>query len=154
VAANLPDAIVGPRPRVADPVEDVAEDGPELVGDSVAAHAVEVERVHQLAVHVELELPLGRVADSHRRRAAVTLEVVGGLLVGLACGADAVEHLLWLIAPVELAHTAVGEEGYEVMDLGVSAEWRGRAHGEGRVADPRVAVVPVAIAADLLGQAE
>ena len=41
----------------------------------VAVLVVEIHRVHELAVDVELELVVGAVADAHRRRAGVPLEV-------------------------------------------------------------------------------
>ena len=50
-------------------------DRPEAVGVG------EVDRVHGFAVDVELQLVGGAVADAHRARAAVALEVVEHLLV-------------------------------------------------------------------------
>ena len=68
-------------------------------------------------------------------------------LVELALAADAV-HDLELVVP--LGH--VGDEGEEVLRLPVEAERVQRPQRERRVADPRVAVVPVALAARRLGQ--
>ena len=79
-AARLPDPLVGLVPVLADPVHDPYDRDPGVVVERRSVLVVEVERVDELAVDVELEL-LGRaVADPHRRRAAVALEVVEDLL--------------------------------------------------------------------------
>jgi len=48
---------------------------PAVVPDRGGVLVVQVHRVHQLAVDVELELRIGPVADPHRPRAAVAVEV-------------------------------------------------------------------------------
>src|SRR5438105_9931642 len=52
---------------------------------------VQIDRVHQFAVDVELELLASAVADAHRARAAVALQVVEGLLGHLVPAVDAIQ---------------------------------------------------------------
>ena len=54
---------------------------------------VEVDRVHELAVDVELELPGRGVADPHRRRAPVAVQVAQLPLGQLGAPVDAVHDL-------------------------------------------------------------
>src|SRR6516162_1762513 len=54
---------------------------------------IQIDRVHQFAVDVELELLASAVADAHRARAAVALQVVEDLLGQLVPTVDAVHDL-------------------------------------------------------------
>ena len=65
-AAHFPDAFVLSFPVVAKPVDEAAQAQPAVVADGFDVFVVEINRVHQFAVDVELELPVGRVADSNR----------------------------------------------------------------------------------------
>ena len=58
-----------------------------------AVHARLVQHVHHLAVDVELELLVRRVADPHRPRAGVPRQPVELLLGDAALAADPVEDL-------------------------------------------------------------
>ena len=66
-APHLPDALVFSLPVLAHVVEQPAEMLPQLVGNRPAVLVREVHRVHELAVDVELELFVRRVADPDRR---------------------------------------------------------------------------------------
>ena len=149
-AAHLPDALVGLRPVVAHPVGEAAQVLPEVVADRGAVLVVEVDGVHQLAVDVELELLHRAVADAHRARALVAGEVLEHRLLAHGLAADVV-HDLQGPRLVQLA-AALGEPLHEVAGLLGEADPHERVDGEGRVADPHVAVVPVADAAEVLGQ--
>ena len=92
-AADLPDALVGLIPVLADPVDDPRQVHPGLVRDGRGVLVVEVDRVDQLAVDVELELVGGPVPDPHRTRASVALEVVEDLLRQLGAAVDPVHDL-------------------------------------------------------------
>jgi hypothetical protein len=48
---------------------------PEVVADGGAILIVEVDRIQHLAVYVKLELAVGSVAQTHRPRPAVALEM-------------------------------------------------------------------------------
>ena len=63
-AAHLPDALVGLVPVVAHPVDDSGEVHPRPVRDRVRVVVVDVDRVDQLAVDVELERVGPGVSDS------------------------------------------------------------------------------------------
>ena len=110
-------------------------------------------RVEQHPPHVVLVLVVRAVADAHRPGAAVAGEVVERVLGEVGLAADAVHDL-----EVEAARRRVDrrqrlEHEREVLErLPVEAEVVQRAQHERGVADPRVAVVPVALAARRLGQ--
>ena len=75
LAADLPDAAVALAP-VGDRLLDLArEDGPRALGQLVAVLRVDVDRVQQRAPDVVLVLVVGGVADAHRLRVLVALEV-------------------------------------------------------------------------------
>jgi len=64
--AGSPDAVVLSLPVVADPVDQAPQRNPQVVGDQRAVLVVQVDRVQELAVDVELELADGIVADPDR----------------------------------------------------------------------------------------
>ncbi len=61
---------------------------------------VEVDRVHQLAIDVQLQLVVGAVADPDRTRAAIAVQVIQGLLGQVA-------------SPVYPVHQLQGAVGFE-----------------------------------------
>jgi hypothetical protein len=101
-----------------------------------------------------LQLAGGAVPDPHRARGAVSIQVCELFLVQLVGAVDAVHDLqragavAWSGGQRERV-----AEGVERSRFGGESEPGERADREGEVAHPRVAVVPVALAADLLGQA-
>ena len=150
LAAHLPDArvLLAPAPR-----RRVGQVGDEawISGMQVAEPlAVEVQRVEQLAVDVELGLVPGAVADAHRARVAPAAQVRQLALGQVVLAADPVHDL-----QRALARPAAGRARHERDELlrlvGAGADVE-RLEREARVADPREAVVPVALAADGLGQ--
>ena len=109
---------------------------------------MQVDRVQQRAPDVVLLLLVGGVADPHRPRAARSPR--GGraiVLVELALAVEAVHDLQLLLAGGD-----VGDEVEEVVGLPLEAQRQQRPQHERRVADPAVAVVPVALALRRLGQ--
>jgi hypothetical protein len=129
-------------------VDLLAEDLPRRLGQPVARLRVQVDRVEQAPPHVVLLLGVGAVAHADRLGVLVAVEVQQHLLGQRLLAADAVHDL----------HLAVGlrgdvaDEVEEVVGLLVEAQRVEAPEHEGRVADPRVAVVPVALAAGGLGQ--
>ena len=152
-AAHLPDALVGLAPVLAHPVDQPDDVHPRVVRDRRAVLVVQVHRVHQLAVDVELEVRVGGVADAHRARAHVALEVRQRLLGQLVAAVDAVHDLQRAVGLRAPAQRAIIQRMNAAASSRV-AEPHEAVEREGRVADPRVAVVPVAHAADVLGQPE
>ena len=126
---------------------------PGVVIDGAAVLVVDVDRVDQLPVDVELELGGRLVAHAYGTRPTVTLQVVELLLLQVGAAVHAVHDP----QPVDLARLhlaeAVGQPLHELLGRVVESEQEQRVEREGRVADPRVAVVPVSRAADLLGEA-
>src|SRR5262249_37609128 len=153
-AARLPDAFVGPVPVLADPLDHVGDRLPALVRDALAPEPLgDVRRVDQLTVDVELKLMRCAVADADGRGTLVSLEMVERLFRKLAASVDAV-HELQRSVPVAVGRVeAAGEEAGEGLGLVREAESQERVERERGVADPRVAVVPVARAAELFGEA-
>ena len=83
-AADFPDALVGLMPVVAEPVEVAGDLLPVVVGHELPVAGqcellVEVDRVDELAVDVELQLAGGSVSDADRTGTGVALEVIEGL---------------------------------------------------------------------------
>src|SRR6185312_2601766 len=103
------------------------------------------------AVHVELRLVPRAVADPHRSAVAVTRQRHQLVLRDEALAADAV-HDLQALADREAAGGGRGEEVEERGRLERAPAGREGTNGEAGVTHPGVTVVPVADAADLLGQ--
>ena len=92
-----------------------------------------------------LALVIGAVTDTHRTGAVVAGKVVQFLLDQFPFTADGVHHLQWLaLAVVGAGH--IGDEGEEVVGLAVQAQRVETPQREGGIPDPRVAVVPIALA--------
>src|SRR5262245_63499309 len=100
---------------------------------------MEVERVEYRAPDVVLVLAIGVVADAYGARALVAAQVVERALRELRLAVDPVHDL----QPPLLGLGDVGEEVEVVVRLPVEAEAVEAPQHERRVADPRVAVVPV-----------
>ena len=113
---------------------------PQPLGDVVAFLGVQVHRVEDRSVHVVLALVVGAVADPHRARVLVALEVIERRLLELPVAPDPVHDLQ---RPVLVA-LQVGEVLHEVVRLPVQSERVQPPQRERRVAHPAVAVVPVA----------
>ena len=148
IAAHLPDPTVGLAPALERLLHLALDDRPQPVGKLVARFRVEVDRVEHRAPHVVLILVVGAVADPHRPRLVIARQMLEHLLLELALAADPVHDLQ--LALLGLGH--VGDEVEEVVGLLVEAQRVERPEHEGRVADPAVAVIPVAVSARRLGQ--
>ena len=107
-----------------------------------------MHRVHHLAEHVELQLPVRRVADAHRARLLVARKPRHFPFGEAPLARDAVHHLELLRPARDRARQPVAPALRLLVIAGVhQGEQRQR-----RVAHPAEAVVPVAVAADPLGQ--
>ena len=142
LAAGLPDPLVGLAPGLRRGVDLIRDDRPDRGRDLAVGLRVDVEGVDERAIDVVLTLVEGAVPDPDRTGAAVAGEVVERRFGQVALAADAV-HDLELVAVPE---ADVADVAGEVLRLGVEAEHVQAPEGEGRVADPAVAVVPVALA--------
>ena len=113
---------------------------------------VEVERVEQLAVDVELGLAPGAVAHAHGPALAPAAQVRQLALGQVVLAADPVHDLQRAVLPRHPAGRA-GHERDEVDRLVWAGTGVQRLEREAAVADPREPVVPVALTPDRLGQA-
>ncbi len=151
IAAHLPHALVLLLPPAGGRVGELGHEALDLRMQLAELLVVEVDGVEELTVDIELGLVPGAVADPHRRRVAPAAQVRERALREVVLAADAVHDLQRVVG----ARTATGgarHERDEVLRLvGARADVE-RLQREARVADPRVAVVPVALAADGLGE--
>ena len=148
LAAHLPDAAVGLAPVRDRGLDLDHEQRPDALGHLVARLRVQVDGVQDGAPDVVLGLRVRRVPDPHGARVLVAREVVERALGQLGPAVDPVHDLQRPLLRVR----DVADEVEEVVGLPVEAERVEAPERERRVADPRVAVVPVALAARGLGQ--
>ena len=147
--AHLPDPFVGLVPRRLEVLEQVPLERPGVVVRVEAVHARLVEHVHHLAVHVELELLVRRVADPHRPRALVPRQPVE-LVLGERAARPPSPYMICSCAGSPA--TARSSQSRHGRASSVIAGVEERVERERRVAQPAVAVVPVPLAADPLRQ--
>src|SRR5829696_5438035 len=143
----LPDAAVRLRPVLGGEVGDVDDEAPVVVVRLVAALTPVPTLLDQLSQHVELHLLGGLVPNADRLRLPVALQIQVDLLLA-ALPADPVHDLQIL----GVAGGAALDEAPERIGLAVTAKVPHRAGRKGRVANPAVAVVPVARAGRRLRQ--
>ena len=123
-------------------------DRPQPPRQPLAAAGVQQDRVQRRAEDVVLALVEGAVADPHGARAGVAGEILARGLGQIAAAVDPVHDLQRAV----LVGLEVGDELHELLGLPVEVQVVQRLQREGRVAQPRVAVVPVALAAGRLRQ--
>ena len=148
LAARLPDALIGLAPDLGRALGLRLHDRPQPPRQALAVHRVLEDRVEHRAVDVVLTLIEGAVADPHRVRAGVAGELLAERLGQVAPAVDPVHDL----QPAVAVGLDVGDELHELVGLPVEPEQVQRLQRERRVAHPRVAVVPVALAPRRLGQ--
>jgi hypothetical protein len=149
LAATLPDPLVGLPPDARRGLDLAAERLPELAGEVLLDLDVDVDRVEEGTVDVVLTLVVGGVPYPDGTCPLIALQVVEGALMEVLLPADPVHDLkpLAIRRPVDVGHVH-----HEIGRLVVEAEGVEGPEGEGRVADPGIAVIPVALAARSLGQ--
>ena len=148
LAARLPDALVWLAPDVGRALGLRLHDRPQPPRQPFGAARVQQDRVERGAEHVVLALVERAVADPHRARPCIAGEIVACRLGQVAPPVDPVHDLQ---RPVAVG-LEIGDELHELLGLPVEVEVVQRLQREGRVAQPGVAVVPVALAAGRLGQ--
>ena len=147
-AARLPDPLVGLAPDRRGALGLGLDDRPQPLRQAAAAPAVQQDRVERRPEDVVLTLVEGSVAEPHRMGARVAGQLVAGRLGQVAPPVDPVHDLQGAIR----VRLEVGHELHELVGLPVQVEEMQRLQGEGRIADPGEAVVPVALAAGRLRQ--
>src|ERR1700730_4837433 len=113
-----------------------------MVGDGGHVLVVQVHGVDEVSIDVELELAVRLVADPDRAGAEIPAQVIEGGLSEAVLPIDAVDPR-HPAAPLGLL-TARLEPPHEGARLLGEADAEKGVKGEARVADPGVAVVPVA----------
>ena len=148
LAPRLPDALVGRRPDAGRALGLRLHDRPQPPRKPLAAPGVQEDRVQRGAVDVVLALVERTVADADRTCPGVAGELVARRLGEVPAPVDAVHDLQRAV----LVGAEVADELHVLVGLPVEVEPVQRLQRERRVADPRVAVVPVALAARRLRQ--
>ncbi len=115
---------------------------------ALAAARVQQDRVERGAEDVVLLLVEGAVAEPYRVGPGVPRELVARGLRQVTAPVDPVHDLKAAV----LVRLEVGHELHELVGLPVEVQEVERLKRERRVADPREAVVPVALAAGRLGE--
>ena len=149
-AARLPQPVVRLVPAPADRLDHVLQQ-PDVGGRRRADLAERAQQVGDRAEHVQLDLPVGRVADPHGARPGVPGQRLDHGLRPQFVAVEVVERVQpFRVAAGVLHHPQ--HPAHQRLGLLVRAEVDQRPGGERRVARPAVAVVPVADPAQLLGQ--
>src|SRR5262249_4283361 len=78
--ACLPDSIILTLPMIADPIQQTCQIHPQVMGDGFTVFVIEIDCIHQLTIDIELELVSGTVANAHRCRLPVALQMGEQLL--------------------------------------------------------------------------
>ncbi len=141
-SAGLPDALVRFAPDARGALGLSLHDRPQPPRQALGAAGVQQDRVERRPEDVVLALVEGAVADPYGTRAGVPGEIVAR---GLGQVAPAVDPVHDLQRPVLVA-LQVGDELHELLGLPVEVEVVQCLQRERGVAQPRVAVVPVALA--------
>ena len=147
-AAHLPDAVIGALPGRLEKLQEAVQPFPACLVGREAQRATRVEAAQHLAEHVELKLPGGGVACAHRARTFVAGQPAQLELGKTARASDVVHDLNFACRPCARSQEPVTKRA-GLLDVAPDHE---RIDGEARVAQPTVAVVPVAHAAQCLGE--
>src|SRR3974377_2352856 len=150
--AHLPEPRVRTLPILADPVQAAANPDPRIVRDGAHVLVIQVERIHELAIDIKLELRNGCIADAYRGRSPISLPVVQTLLRNLAVSVNGEEHWNRLIR-AEVLGCATFNPIHEPCSLFSKANAEERVDGKSRVPHPGVAVIPIPCASHDLRQA-
>src|SRR5262249_40202130 len=126
---------------------------PTVIADRLDVFVVEVRRVHQLAVNIELQLVMGGIPDPDRSRPAIPLQVVQRFFLQFGPAIDAVHQLQWPVAGTFGLFPTRLRPALESLRLFRKTDPQQGVKSEGRVADPGVTIVPIAPAADRFRQA-
>ena len=148
LAARLPDSLVRLLPDLGRALRLRLDDRPEPPRQTLAVARVEQDRVERGAEDVVLALVERAVADPDRAGAGVAGQVVARRFGQVAAAVDPVHDLQRAV----LGRLDVGHELHVLVGLPVQVQPVQRLERERAVADPGVAVVPVALAARRLGQ--
>src|SRR5712692_3615695 len=143
LALEFPDAVVGFATQLPDTVGQALNDVPELGRDDAALALIDRHAVDHGPEDIELSLTRGAVADANRLRAFVARQVLEERLGEVRVAVDPVEDLHRKVVVVG----AVADPVDEVDGFLREARAKEGRDAVGRVTEPAVPVIPVAIAA-------
>ena len=144
---EFPDAVVRLAAQLPDPIGEALDNLPELGRDKAALTLVDRHAVDDGPEYVRLTLARGTIADPYRARPIEAGQVLEVLLGQVRVAIDPVDDLHGEVVVVGAVPNPVDEVGRLLRKPG--AEQGGNAIGS--IAQPAIAVVPVAIAARVFG---
>ena len=145
--ASLPDPFVRFAPAPAHRFAETGQQARRILVEAATSLREAGRGVDHLAIDIELQLTVRVVADPHRARARVAVEMRQLALGEVRLAENVVEHLQLGPAQARRVQHPV-QEGVRLFPIAQREE---RAQGERRVAQPAVAVVPIANAAERSG---
>src|SRR3989440_169198 len=145
---EFPDAVVRLAAQLPDSVGEALDNLPELGRDKAALSLIDRHAVDHGAEHIQLALAGGSVTDPNRAGAVEAGEVLEVLLGQVGVTIHSVEDLHGEVVVIGAVPNPVDEVGRLLRKP--CAEQRGDAIGG--IAQPAVAIVPVAIAARVFGE--
>src|SRR5262245_22910889 len=125
---------------------------PEVIRDELERFVIDVNRIHQFAVDVELELPIRSVPNSNRAGFFVAFEVSQDSFFEILASVDAI-HELERRTRLQLA-AALFDPASEGRSFALVTETHQRIQRERCIANPGVAVIPVSNSTNLFRQTE
>src|SRR5262249_11299643 len=110
--------------------------------DAMAVFICEINRVHHLAINVQLELLVSCISDAYRLRILIPTEMIQRNLVELLPAIEPIHHLQWTrLGIVTQSSFEPLNECFRFVDKSQSNEGIQR---ESRVSQPGEAVIPIA----------
>ena len=146
--ANFPDPLIGQRPDPRQMPEKGAADRDAALHGRQTVQLGVVQGVEDFAIDIELRLLDGGIADAHRARALVTRQPGDLPFRQPPLAAEPIHDLQLVRAARHRAQEPVAPRPRLVVKPAIHQ----REQGKGRIAQPAEAIVPIAGAADLLGQ--
>src|SRR5437868_10495836 len=135
---------------LAHPVSKSPEIEPQLVTYRSYILLVEIQRVHKLAVNVELELLIGGVPDANGAGSLVAFQVIQDLLGESAASVYPINRLERTIR-IGIVRASIQKRRKLRSFIG-EADPQQAIHREGGVSDPNITIVPISNSAGTLGQ--
>ena len=123
---------------------------PEFVGNGSHVFVVEVYRIEQLSIDIELELIDGVISDPNGPRALVTLKMAERGFGQVLTAIDAIDGLQRAVR-LKLATKGL-DPFHKPVRLIRQSHAQQPVNRESRIANPAVAVIPVALAAGIFRQ--
>src|SRR6266567_3445857 len=145
--AHLPDASIRKLPVLADPLKTIADLYPNVVGGGTHIFVGQIKCVHELTVDVSLELRNSGIADTHRSGPSIAFPVIQCVLGKVLFTRDRENDCSGLLRMGVLGRT-IFDPRHEGSSLSFESEAQKSINGKGGIADPGVAVIPVASASN------